>query len=393
MRVVQINATCKSGSTGKICYAVSKMLSERYVENYLFYSMLDSPSFNTIKYSNSFLRFAQGLFEKVLGNSGFGCHVSSLVLLFRIYKLQPDIVHLHNIHSHDVNLTLLFGYLKKKKIKTFWTFHDCWAFTGGCTHYDGIGCNKWKECCGGCPIFKRHSLFVDRTKHNFKLKKALYGKGLDLTIITPSRWLGEEVKKSFLCNYPIKVINNGIDLSVFRPVESGFKKSNGIEGRFVILGVAFGWSEKKGLDVFIRLSKELDDRYQIVLVGTNNQIDKLLPPHIISIHRTSNQQELVEIYSSADVFLQLTREENFPTVNIEALACGTPIITFKTGGSPEIIDDTCGFVVEKNDYEGLVERIRYVYNNKPFTVEKCIDRAKQYGQTGKYIEYINLYKQ
>ena len=391
MKIVQINATSIGGSTGKICNAVSSLLSQKGVENYILYSLYNGSTQSSIKFSNTPIRYIQALFEKLFGNSGFGNHISTLILVNKLKQIKPDIVHLHNIHSHDVNLTMLFGYLKSHNIKVFWTFHDCWAFTGGCAHFDGVKCEKWEMQCGDCPIFRRNSYYLDRTRKNYNKKKVLYGGGVDLTIITPSKWLGDVVKKSFLKNYPVKVINNGIDFNVFHPVSSDFRRKYNIEDKFILLGVAFEWSEKKGLDVFLQLSADLLEVYQIVLVGTNSEVDKALPSNIISIHKTNNQQELAEIYSAADVFLQLTREENFPTVNIEALACGTPVITFDTGGSPEIIDESCGLAVEKNEYKQLTEGIEYVRNYKPYTKDSCIKRSRMFEQDSKFKEYLRLY--
>ena len=221
-------------------------------------------------------------------------------------------------------------------------------------------------------------------------KKELFS-GLDLTIITPSEWLAGLVKESFLKDYPVKVIHNGIDLSIFKPTESDFRAKYNCEDKFILLGVAFGWGKRKGLDVFIELSKRLDERFQIVLVGTDENVDKQLPNNIISIHRTQNQKELAEIYTAADLFVNPTREENFPTVNIEALACGTPILTFKTGGSPEILDETCGCVVGKDDVEGLHGEINRIYTEKSFSKEACLARAAKFDMNDKFEEYVDLY--
>ena len=391
MKIVQINATCGAGSTGKICQAVSELLNDKGVENYILYSIGESAYPQGIKYSSSIVRNVQALFEKISGSYGFKCSISTKRLIDHLKKIKPDIVHIHNIHSHDVTLPTLFQFLKNNRIKVFWTFHDCWAFTGGCAHFDGAGCTHWLSGCGKCPIFKKHSFIFDRTDENYKDKKKAYGEGLDLTIITPSRWLGDLVRKSFLNKYPVKVINNGIDLNIFKTVSSDFRLKYKCEDRFILLGVAFGWGPMKGLDVFIRLAKELDSKYQVVLVGTNESVGQKLPQNIISIHRTSSQQELAEIYSAADLFVQLTREENFPTVNIEALACGTPVLTFNTGGSPEIIDDTCGMVVEKDDFSGLKESIKYIYDKKPFSRISCIKKASFYNKDHRFADYVTLY--
>jgi glycosyltransferase involved in cell wall biosynthesis len=225
----------------------------------------------------------------------------------------------------------------------------------------------------------------------WKLKKKWFTGIKDATIITPSQWLGDLVKQSYLGEYPVKVINNGIDLSVFKPTESDFRKKHNLENKHILLGVALFWDYKKGLDVFIELSKRLDDRYQIVLVGTSDEVDKQLPNNIISIHRTQNQEELAEIYSTADVLLNPTREDTFPTVNIESLACGTPIVTFNTGGSPEIINETCGVVTEVNDVDHMEKAIRRICEEKPYSKEACVSRASNFDKDEKFKEYVELY--
>ena len=234
--------------------------------------------------------------------------------------------------------------------------------------------------------------FVDGFKKAYNNKKRLFTSVNDMTIITPSKWLKGLVEQSFLNKYPIKVINNGIDLSVFKPTESDFRKKYNLENKKIVLGVSFGWGNKKGLDVFIELAKTLPSDYQVVLVGTSVKTDAILPKNIISIHKTNNQRELAEIYSVSNVFVNPTREDTFPTVNIEALACGTPVITFKTGGSPEIIDETCGVVVEKNDFNSIYDVIVKVCENKPFSKEDCLSRAKNYDMFDKFKEYVELYE-
>ena len=213
----------------------------------------------------------------------------------------------------------------------------------------------------------------------------------DLTIVTPSRWLADRVKESFLGEYPVKVINNGIDLDIFKPCISDFKKNHGIEDKYIVLGVAFGWGARKGLDVFVELSKRLGSSYQIVLVGTDDNVDKMLPENIISIHRTQNQRELAELYSVADVLANPTREDTYPTVNMEAIACGTPVVTFKTGGSPEIVGEGCGAVVPKNDISAFEEEIKKAcQNGKNSSLRQIAEN--QFNKSDRFKDYINLYE-
>ena len=392
MKIVQINAVCGSGSTGKICVSVSSLLNAKNVENYILYVSGKSSFPYGIKYASDMYVKLQALKSRFLGNYGFNSRYATKKLINELDRIKPDIVHLHNLHGHNCNLTMLFSYLNEKKIKLFWTFHDCWAFTAYCPYFDLAKCEKWKNECFDCPQHKTFSWFFDKSKFLYNNKKKLF-QGLDLTIITPSQWLADLVKQSFLKEYPVKVIYNGIDLSVFKPTESGFRANKGLMGKKIVLGVAFGWGKRKGLDVFVELANRLPDDYRIVLVGTDDKADKILPTNIISIHRTLNQKELAEIYTAADVFVNPTREEVLGMVNVEALACGTPVVTFKTGGSPECIDETCGSIVDCDDIDSMEIEIRRVCEEKPYSLEACLNRARSFNMNDRFEEYVEMYKE
>lgn len=387
MKVVQINTTCGVGSTGKICEDISKLLVEENIENYILYSSITNGYELGIGCASQKEIRLQSLKSHMFGNYGFNSKKETKKIIKELERIKPDIVHLHNIHGHDCNLELLFQYFKEKKTKLIWTFHDCWAFTGYCTHFDMAKCDKWKNKCEKCPQCHEYSFLFDRSSEVYDKKKKLF-KGLDLTIVTPSRWLADKVKDSFLKDYSIQVINNGIDLSVFKPTVSNFRAQYGISAeKKIILGVAFDWGERKGLDVFVELVKRLNaEKYQIVLVGTNNKIDKQLPKNIISIYRTQSQEELVQIYSASDIFLNPTREENYPTVNMEAIACGTPVITFDTGGSTEMLGEY-GSAVEKEDIDGMIRKIEW-YESQP----RKISKVSEFDKNNKYEIYVELYR-
>lgn len=391
MKIVQINATCGVGSTGKICVGISELLSAEGVENYILYSSRTNGYPLGLACSDDRYIRIQALKSRILGNYGFNSRGATKRMLQQLERIGPDVVHLHNIHGHDCDLELLFSWFRRKKTKLVWTFHDCWVFTGYCTYFDMANCGKWKTACSECIQRRDFSWFWDRSKELFERKRSLLT-GLDLTIVTPSKWLAELVKESFLKDDPVKVIHNGIDLTVFRPTESDFRVRYGLAGKKLILGVAFGWGPRKGLDVFIELAKRLPQEYQIVLVGTDSQVDKLLPGNIISIHRTQNQQELAQIYTAADLFVNPTREENYPTVNMESLACGTPVLTFRTGGSPECLDGSCGAVVECDDVPALEKEIIRICTEQPFTQEDCLARAATFEQKERFSEYLRLYE-
>lgn len=390
MKVVQINSFCGSGSTGNICVQVSRMLTKQGVENYILYTSGNSDYPLGKRYMSPLEGKLQALKSRILGNFGFNSKAATKRLLALLEEIQPQIVHLHNLHGHNCNLEMLLQYLKEKKIKTVWTFHDCWAFTGYCPHYDMVGCDRWKTGCGSCPQRKKYSWFLDRSHTMFEKKKELLT-GMDLTIVTPSQWLADQVKQSFLYDKEIKVMYNGIDLSVFRPDFSDLREKYRCTGKYLVLGVAFGWGARKGLDVFCDLAKRLGDRYQILLVGTNEEVDKQIPENVISVHRTQDQKELAALYTCADVFVNPTREEVLGLTNLEALACGTPVVTFQTGGSPECIDENCGIVVLRNDINAMAAAIRKICEERPFTSENCIRRAAAFDANDRFREYLELY--
>lgn len=390
MKIVQINATCGVGSTGKICVGISEVLNENNVENYILCSLSNGYQLGTQCAEQNYIKI-QALKSKILGNYGFNSRKATCKIITELKKIQPDIVHMHNIHGHDCDLSVLFTYFKNTKTKLVWTFHDCWAFTGYCTYFDLVKCSKWKTKCEKCAKKREYSWFFDQSAKIFEKKKTLFD-GLDLTVVTPSHWLANLVKQSFLRNYPILVINNGINLSLFKPSDSDFRKKNGLENKKIILGVSFEWGERKGIDVFVALSQRLPDDYKIILVGIDDEVKETLPSSVLPIRRTQNPKELAEIYTTADIFVIPTREENYPTVNMEALACGTPVVTFRTGGSPEMLDETCGSVIECDDIDALEKEIIRICTEKPYTQEACIRKAKEFDKNERFKEYLKLYE-
>ena len=391
MTIVQINTTCGVGSTGKICVGISKLLTENGVKNHILYSCDSSGDPAGIACSGRRYRKLQALKSRAFGNYGFNSALAAKKMILELERIRPDVVHLHNIHGHDCDLELLFSYFRERQTKLVWTFHDCWAFTGYCPHFTLAKCEKWKSGCAHCPQRRDYSWLFDRSRELFEAKKRLF-QGLNLTIVTPSQWLADLVQQSFLKEYPVQVIPNGIDLTVFRPTDSSFRQEYGIESRKLILGVSFDWGYSKGLDVFAGLAGRLPEDFQIVLVGTDAASERSLPKGVLTLRRTQNQQELAEVYTAADVFVNPTREDNFPTVDLEALACGTPVVTFRTGGSPETIDETCGSAVECDDVDALEQEILRVCTEKSFSEAQCVARARKFERNQRFKEYLELYE-
>ncbi|MBQ6934968.1 MAG: glycosyltransferase [Clostridia bacterium] len=398
MKIFEINSG-NYGSTGNIMLNIAETakLSGHNVKIAYRKSRSVTPgnSDDEILIGNSFYGLTHRLLGEYLGLEGFGSVFSTLKLIKDIKNFNPDIIHLHILHGWYLNLPLLFSFLSKYDKKVVWTMHDCWAFTGHCPHFEYVKCNKWQTGCENCSQYKEYPFSkIDNSKFLYKYKKKYFTSIKNLNIVTPSQWLEGLIEGSYLKNNSkTYVINNGIDLNIFKPVESNFRELNNIsENVYLILGVAFEWTEKKGVDIFKKLSNDLNSNYKIVLIGTTEDDEKNLPENIIKIRRTSSKEELAEIYSSADLFANPTKEETFPTVNMEALACGTPVLTFSTGGSPEIIDEKSGSVVDCDDYESFKSEIIRICETKPFNSSDCIERAKMYDMNDKFIEYVKLYE-
>ncbi len=396
-KVVGIN-TVNFGSTGTIMLHVFGEAEKQGYETYPACADKNENRNKTVK-NQIFIGSPwdygiRGILERYLGLTGFSCFFGTRKFLKELDRIHPDIIHLHNLHGSYINLPMLFGWIKKKKVKVLWTLHDCWAFTGHCPCFVMAKCDKWKTGCHHCPQYKEYPFSkVDNARYMYALKKRWFTGIKDMTLITPSHWLADLVKDSFLQEYPVKVIHNGIDLSVFQPTESDLRERLGLLDKKVVLGCADSWGVRKGLDVMIELARRLGEAYRVFLVGTDDTVDKGLPPEIVSVHRTRNQEELAKYYTMADVFANPTREDNFPTVNMEALACGTPVITFATGGSPESLDKTCGMVVPVEDAAAMEQAIRDVCEEQPFSREDCRKRAEQFNKNKKFQEYMKLYKE
>lgn len=398
MKIVQINGGV-FGSTGKIMFGIARIASQQghdvlCVSPVTTTNRWKEPDDKYIKIGSYWSRVANVLLARITGLEGCFALFSTIKLIKILKKYKPDIIHLHSIHNSYINIPMLFSYIKKYSIRVVWTLHDCWSFTGHCPHFEYEGCNKWKTGCYDCIKYHEYpKSFFDNSKRMYKLKKKWFIGIKNMTIITPSQWLANLIKQSFLKEYPVKVIHNGIDLSIFKPTESDFRKKYNCENKAVVLGVAFGWDDKKGLDVFIELANRLDEeKYQIVLVGTDEEVDKKLTGNMISVPRTQNQEELVQIYSAADVFVNPTREDTFPTVNLEALACGVPVVTFNTGGSPEMLSKESGVVIRNKEIDVIEQNIIRICKNRTFEKENCINAVKDFYQDNKFMEYLGVYR-
>lgn len=397
MKILQINTVYGTGSTGKITAAIKELIEENGHEAFVAYGRgekMASPNFYRVGNKVDFIMHV--LINFFQGKSGFGSKRVTRRFLKWVDEIQPDIIHLHNIHGFYIHVGMLFDYIKSHNIKVVWTLHDCWPFTGQCAFFDMAGCDKWKEGCFECPVYRSdypYSLFKDNSVWNYEEKKKCFTEVVDMTIVTPSRWLAELVKKSFLQKNNVQVINNGINLEIFHPFEANIISE---ANKKIVLAVANVWDKRKGLEYVTRLIGDLpEEEYQIVIIGLDKKQKKSIDNQfsskgVVTICRTNNQKELAMWYSDAYVYVNPTLQDNFPTTNLEALACGTPVITFETGGSPESVDDNTGKVVEKGDYRALLKAVICADKNQQIS-DICRKKALNYDAKMCFDKYLDIY--
>ena len=388
MKVLMINSVCGIRSTGRICTDLAEELEKQGHECKIAYGRETVPEKYkkyAVRIGNSFSVKIDALKTRLFDNAGFNSKRATKKFIKLVEKYNPDVIHLHNLHGYYINIEVLFDYIKKTGKKAIWTLHDEWSFTGHCAVL-GV-CEKWKEGCLNCVKNKAYpSSFVNKSKKNYLKKKELFTGVEDITLITPSKWLADLVKDSFLAKYYVKVINNGIDVSIFKPTESNFRERFNLLDKKIVLGVASAWGKGKGIQDFLKLSKVLQDNYKIVLVGVTEEQKKHLPKDILAISRTSNVKELVEIYSTANVFVNPTYIDNYPTVNLEAQCCGTSVITYNTGGSVESVPQE--YVVEQGNVDKLAEMIVKVCKH----VKAKVLNLESFDKKSMIREYLKVYK-
>jgi Glycosyltransferase len=401
-KLLQINVTANWGSTGKIAEQIGLMAMAHGWESYIAYGRMMNPSkSNLIKIGGKWDVYRHYAGGRFFDREGLGSQKPTLEFLKVVDEIKPDIVHLHNIHDHYMNYPLLFEYLAEKKIPVVWTQHDQWATTGHCA-YNLVGCEKWKTECEKCPMIGSRLggirfPGIDRSKKNFQLKKELCAQIPSLTIVPVSHWLENNIKQSHLKDRRIEVIHNGIDLNVFKPQEADVRKCYGIGEKDIVLGVAAVWDERKGLKDFISLSQLLPpEKFVIVIVGKVNEPSGISNEgcEVIYIERTQNALELAQLYTAASVFVNPTYQDNYPTTNLEAMACGTPVVTYRTGGSPEAVSPETGWVVAQGDVAGLAVAIEDSFTKDRVSMSKaCRTRAEHEFDKDKCFEkYLTLYE-
>ena len=404
-KLLQINPVVRvSTSTGRIMQEIGELAMQNGWESYVAYSKgrdgIRTCASHTIPVGNKWDTWMHGLETRLFDRHGLASVSATYDFIKHLKEISPDIVHIHNIHGYFLNYPVLFEYLSKSGIPVVWTVHDCWLYTGHCYYYSYIQCNKWESGCGDCPQKRKFpaSWWLDRSARNYQDKQEAftsmpYGK---LTIVPVSDWIRGEMSRSFLKGYPFRVIHNGIDTEVFTVYGAEeVKRKYGWQGKHVLLGVASIWSEEKGLPDFIKLAQQLRDDEMIVLVGVTEEQKSQLPQNVYGIRRTENIRELAQLYSAADVFVNPTWQDNYPTVNMEAIACGTPVVTYRTGGSVEAVTEDTGFIVEQGDVKGLLDAVRVIEQyGKHYYADRCRKYAlANFRKEDRYADYLNLYEE
>ncbi len=387
--MLQINSTCGYGSTGRIAVDILREVEREGGEGMIAYGRNSAPDgVNAYKITSEWGVRLHGVLSRLTDRHGMYSRRATRRLVKVMQEYDPDIIHLHNVHGYYLHVPTLFRYLKECQKPVVWTLHDCWSFTGHCAHFDYHGCDRWQTGCYTCPQKDQYpaSVLADASKKNYVQKKALFTSPDNLTLVTPSQWLAALVKKSYFKQYPVQVIRNGIDLQKFKPTAGDFRKKYGLEGKQIVLGVASVWTDRKGLCDFVKLQPLLREDQQIVMVGLDDAQLAALPAGIIGIKRTNSVEELAEIYTAADVFFNPTYEDNYPTTNLEAISCGTPVVTYRTGGSPESVSEGNGFVVEQGALAAAVAAFD--------RVDGCAaDMHEAFDAAQRYREYTALYKE
>jgi len=390
MKILQINTAVNSGSTGRIAEDIGKTLIFRGHESFIAFGRGNQKSNSKlIRIGNKLDFYVHGIISLFTDRHGFGSKRATRKFLKQVDVIKPDAIGLHNIHGYYLNVDILFKYIKEKNIPVLWTFHDCWPFTGHCSY--NTDCDNCTKCQRKYPT----SIFLNQSTRNYNDKKLIFNQVKKLQIITPSIWLKDLVHQSFL-KYPVQCVNNGIDLNQFQPSENykKLKEKLHLKNKKIILGVASTWDKRKGLSDFIQLASLLDTNYKIILIGLTSKQIQRLPKNIMGVQRTESIAELANYYSMADVYINPTHKDNFPTTNIEALACGTPVITYNTGGSPESIDDETGKIIKKGDVKGLWHGIQdLALHSQEHYAKVCRNRALQlFNKEDRYLDYLRLYE-
>lgn len=392
MRVLFVNLVYGVGSTGKIIADIADLLRKGGSDVRILYGAgADSSDAGARRTAGSLEYYAHNVLSRLTDHAGLYSRAVTRRMIREIKTFQPDLIHLHTLHGFYVNYEMLFRFLKGSGIPVVWTLHDCWPFTGHRTHFSQIKCTQWQTECQDCRLLRRylHCYGKGDVRRNFRRKKDAFTGVKNPVITTSSQWLASQVALSFLRDYPRMVIPNGIDRTVFRPQASDLWKSYRLEDKKIVLGVASTWSAQKGLPGLLALADRLGADYQVVLIGLTAQQLPHVPPNVLGLPRTANQTELAQWYTVADVFVNPTYEDTFPTVDMEAQSCGAPAAVYETDGCPETLVTGNSVLTAQGDLDGLEHAVRDVVR-RGVRVAPC--ETERFDKEWTYGEYIRLYE-
>lgn len=398
MRIYQLNTFCGVKSTGRIASEIAKLVEDDGGECRIGYGVPEL-SEDAKKYAyrigTPIERKIHGAIRKFLDAEGYGSYMATRKLIQDIRAFQPDLIHMHNLHGCYLHLDTLFSFLKQIDIPIVWTLHDCWPFTGHCAYFDYSRCERWKTGCYQCPQQRSYPVCIglDGSKRNHVNKQKWFSGLKNLTFVAPCKWMLGPLKESFLGHYPARVILNGVNLDQFQPTKSDLRTQMKLQEKKICLSVAAEWDARKGLPYLCEAAQKLGESYHFVVIGLTEEQIVSLPAGMTGIARTSSVEELAAWYTAADCLVNPTLEDNMPMVNLEALACGTPVAVFETGGCPEAIDESCGIVVPKGNVDELCEAIERLCADKEKWSQNCLNRSRLFDCKDTFRSYLALYKE
>lgn len=396
MKVLQINATYGYGSTGLIMKDIGEALESSGGEAHFAYQTANGHVKNGYAVGNMLDHRAHAILCRLFGRQGYYSKGATKKLIRYIEKIKPDVVHLHNLHSNFVHLNFLLHFLGNNDIPTVITMHDCWCFTGKCFHYVDVGCDGFTKDCKNCPKKKAPpaSIFFDCSSGVLRDRNKYIHAIPRLKIIGCSEWICREARKGFMKDLDIEVIRNGVDTTVFKALDKDeLKREKGLDGKFVIMGMANKWLLPSNAEFFEKAMSSLCDNDRVLLVGcSEEQINNLgkYGDKLIAVGFIKNREELAKLYASADVFVNVTHADTLPTVNMESICCGTPVVTYDSCGSPELILDGCGYVVDENDVDELIKKIELVKKTDFGNIAEI--GKEKFDKNTCYKDYVRLYE-
>lgn len=395
MRILLVDVVCKTGSTGKIVYDLYRSLRASGYEASVCYGrgpLIDEP--DIVKISSDWEVLLHALLTRVTGLTSCFSPFATRRLLRHIDEYKPDLVNLHELHGYYLNIGRVMEHLKERKIRTVWTFHCEFMYTGKCGHSND--CVRWQSECGNCPQKRSYpsSWLFDFSKRMQRQKKRAFDGFAHLAIVTPSNWLAKRVRQSFLRDKSVCSIPNGIDTGIFKPRDSsGLAASYGLADCPTVLHVTANFEDPNKGGRFVRMAAKRLPEIRFLIVGNHKPVNDC-PPNVVVVGRVENPDILAQFYSFADLSLITSYRETFPTVCLESLCCGTPVVGFRGGGTVETAPDGYGLFVPFGDLDALEEALRRCLSGELRSKEECAAFGlAQYAKERMCRDYLQMYSE